>query len=81
MAGNKSDDQRSPQAKAYHWASRIMTVALEMVVPGLLGLMLDHYLGTKAVFCLLGFAGGLTLGIWHLLKLTATSESNEAGTD
>ena len=39
-----------------------MTVSLEMVVPGLLGLfVLDRFLGTRPVFCLLGFAGGLTM--------------------
>jgi hypothetical protein len=72
----KSSDLRSPTAKAYHWASRIMTVSLEMVVPGLVGLFVfDRFLGTEFVFCLLGFAGGLTLGIWHLIKLTSTDES------
>ena len=58
-----------------------MTVALEMVVPGLLGLMLDRYLGTVPLFCLLGFAGGLTLGIWHLVKLKENGDSSEAGTE
>ena len=75
MAKQQSDDQRSPQAQAYHWASRIMTVALEMVVPGVAGyFLLDRYLGTKFVFCLLGFAAGMSLGIWHLIQFTSDDE-------
>ena len=32
-------DDRSPAAKAYQWASRIMVVSLEMVLPGLAGVL------------------------------------------
>jgi len=58
-------------AIAYGWAARIMTVALEMVVPGLIGVWLDKRLGTKIVFVLLGFGGGCTLAVWHLIRMTA----------
>ena len=52
-----------------------MSVSLEMVVPGLVGyFVLDRYLGTKFVFCLLGFAAGMAFGIWHLVKLTSSEE-------
>lgn len=46
-----------------------MTISIEMVLPGVLGLWLDNWLGTKALFTILGFAGGLTLAIWHLVKM------------
>jgi F0F1-type ATP synthase assembly protein I len=62
-------DTRSPEAKAYQWASRIMTISLEMVVPGLVGYWLDQKLGTKAVLTILGFGLGTTLGIWHLIQI------------
>lgn len=46
-----------------------MTVSLEMVVPGVIGIGLDRFFGTVALFTMLGFAGGLTLAIWHLVKI------------
>ena len=67
-------DDRSPLAIAHHWAARIITVALEMVIPGLLGYWLDQWLGLKGVFILAGFAAGLFLGMWHLLKMTRTDD-------
>ena len=66
---NNSRDTRSAQARAYAWASRIMTVSLEMVVPGLLGFWADNYFGTRAVFTIVGFVGGMCLGMWHLLRM------------
>lgn len=67
-------DSRSIVAKAYGWAARIMTVALEMVVPGVLGVWIDRRLGTVALFTVIGFGLGLTLGMWHLLRMTARKE-------
>jgi ATP synthase protein I len=64
-------------AIAYGWAARIMTVALEMVVPGLIGVWLDSRLGTKIVFVLLGFGGGCTLAVWHLIRMTAPQPDRE----
>lgn len=46
-----------------------MTVSLEMVLPGVIGVWLDGRLGTKLVFALLGFGGGMVLGVWHLLQM------------
>ena len=65
-------------AKAVEWATIAMTVAAEMVVPGLIGHWLDQRLGdffeTRIVlFVLLGFAGGLVLAIWHLLRMLKSS--------
>lgn len=64
-----SPENRSPLAVAAEWASRIMTVSLEMVLPGVIGVWLDGRLGTKLVFALLGFGGGMVLGVWHLLQM------------
>ncbi len=63
-------DGRSATAKAAAWASRIMTISLGMVVPGLIGYWLDTKLGTKFVLMLAGFALGFTLAIKQLLRLT-----------
>lgn len=63
-------DDRSETAIGYHWAARGMTVAVEMIVPGVCGLWLDQKLGTKVVLTILGFALGLVGGIWHLIRMT-----------
>ncbi len=56
-------------AEGMKWVSKITTVALEMVLPGLAGLWLDNQLETR-FFALLGFALGVPLGMWHLVAMT-----------
>jgi hypothetical protein len=59
-----------PLALAFEWVSKITTVALEMVLPGILGQWLDQRWGTQ----FLGFAGfalGMTVGMWHLLRMVS----------
>jgi hypothetical protein len=56
------------------WVSRITTVALEMVLPGLGGLWLDRRWGTEPYIGLLGFALGMILAFWHLLRMTSSSK-------
>ena len=68
-------DDRSPIAKAYQWATRIMIVSLEMVLPGIAGYWIDRWLGTRVLFMLLGFALGSTAAMTHLIQLTR-SEKN-----
>jgi F0F1-type ATP synthase assembly protein I len=74
----KVPDDRSPHAIAYHWASRIMTVSLEMVVPGILGHLVDRWLGSKVIFTLIGFSVGLTAGMVHLLRMTRETPGDQA---
>jgi len=64
-----SGDSRPPLAVAMEWVSQITTVVAEMVLPGLAGHWLDHRWGTQFL-ALLGFALGLTIGIWHLIAMT-----------
>ena len=65
-----SSDERSAMARAYQWASRIMVVSLEMVLPGLAGYWLDKQLGTVVLFTLLGFGFGTTGSVIHLIQMT-----------
>jgi hypothetical protein len=58
-------------ALAIGWVSKITTVALEMVIPGLIGTWLDKRWGTQFL-ALAGFALGITVSIWHLLKMTSS---------
>jgi F0F1-type ATP synthase assembly protein I len=62
-------DDRSLIAKAFEWSSIAMTIALEMVVPILLGAWIDSRLGLKGVFVILGAVLGFTAGIWSLLRI------------
>ena len=65
----KPSDDRSAMAIAFQWSFTVMTIAAEMVVPGLLGYWLDQRLGTKAVFLLLGFVLGGILAAFALLRI------------
>jgi hypothetical protein len=67
---DQQSDDRSRQAIAYSWASRIISISLEMVVPGLVGLWLDRKLKARVqVFTIAGFGLGLALGILHLMRI------------
>jgi F0F1-type ATP synthase assembly protein I len=47
----------------------VISVAVEMVLPGLAGYWIDQRLGTKIVFLLLGLVLGVVGGMIHLLRL------------
>jgi F0F1-type ATP synthase assembly protein I len=64
-----SPDPRSPLAVAMEWSSRVTGIALEMVLPALVGFWLDQRLGTRMVFLMLGAAVGFAAGMWQLIKL------------
>jgi hypothetical protein len=67
-------DGRSATAKAAEWTSRIITISLEMVLPGLAGYWLDTQLGTRALFLLLGFAVGGYLAFMQLKAIAQTTQ-------
>jgi hypothetical protein len=56
-------------ATAMNWVTKITTVTLEMILPGLVGWWLDDRFGTRFL-ALLGFAVGVPLGIRHLIATT-----------
>jgi hypothetical protein len=62
-------DQPSPIGLAFEWVGRIFAVVMEMVLPGILGQYLDSRLGTRFLV-LLGFGCGLSLALWHLIRMT-----------
>jgi F0F1-type ATP synthase assembly protein I len=65
-------------AKAYQWASRIMVVCIEMILPGLAGYWVDQKLGTVLVFMSIGLAIGSIWGMRHLLRMIA-AENRRGG--
>jgi hypothetical protein len=56
-------------ARGMQWVARITTVALEMVLPAVIGGWLDQRLGTN-MLVLVGLLIGVPLGLWHLIKMT-----------
>lgn len=62
-------DRRSPYTEASEWVSRIAAVVAVMVLPGLAGQWLDRRLGV-GFLGLIGFVGGVALGIVYLLVIT-----------
>jgi len=72
---NLPDDQSS-YANAMQWVSRITSISMEMVLPGLIGYyLLDRWLGTKVLFLILGLILGFVGGIWQLIRLTKQNGS------
>lgn len=61
-------DETSSLGLALAWASRLMAVSLEMVVPGIIGHWLDARWGT-GYLVIIGFVFGLVAGVWHLLAM------------
>jgi F0F1-type ATP synthase assembly protein I len=45
-------------------------VAIGMVVPGLIGHLIDRQLGTRALLTIIGFGVGMTYGIWELVRMS-----------
>lgn len=56
-----------------------MTISLEMVIPGLLGYLLDQWLGTRVVFLLLGFAIGAILATSALMRIAKNRSAPSGG--
>ena len=56
-------------ARAMELGALATTIAMEMVVPILLGYWADRWLGTRVVFSVLGGVLGMTGGLWHLIRL------------
>ncbi len=65
-------------AKAVAWSSEVISIAIEMVLPMLLGIWLDRKLGTVMVFVLLGAVLGFSLGLFHLVRLTKPRHGSSA---
>lgn len=62
------NDERSLLAKAWGWGYQTIAISLEMVVPALLGLGVDRWLGTLPLFVILGAIFGMVAGMVHLVQ-------------
>ncbi len=68
-------DGRSATAKAAEWVSRVTTISLVMVLPGLAGYWLDTKLGTQVLFLLVGFAAGGYLAFVQLQAIARQTKN------
>ncbi|MCL2623073.1 MAG: AtpZ/AtpI family protein [Planctomycetaceae bacterium] len=64
-----NDDGRSPVVLGYVWATIVMTMAIELIVPILLGVYADYKLGTKCVFLFFGIFIGFFIMVVNFVKL------------
>ena len=74
---NGFSGEMTPVARAAQWTSRIMTISLEMVLPGLAGYWLDQKFGTRALFMLIGFAVGGIAAFGHLIHLARRVQNSQ----
>lgn len=74
-------DDRSRMARAAAWAADATTVAVEMVIPIVIGAWADTRLGTRGLFAVIGAAVGITMGIWTLTRMvrTLSRKNRDAG--
>ena len=71
-------DHRSAKAKAYHKASQVLSICLEMIIPCCVGYWVDNRVGTLPILTLVGLALGMSLGIYGLVKLASSQAENLA---
>jgi len=67
-------NEPSFHALLYQWAARSSVIALEMVIPAVIGVGLDRLFGTVVLFAILGVIFGMALGFWQLIRF-AMSQS------
>jgi hypothetical protein len=72
-------DDRSAFAKAAHWSSRIMTIALEMSLPGLAGHWMDERMGTGHVLLIAGVLLGCGVAFWELVRIGRDGVGHDHG--
>jgi ATP synthase protein I len=62
-------ESRSQYAVGIGLASRVTAIALEFVVPMVLGYGLDRWLGTIPAATIVGLMLGFAMGLWHIRRL------------
>jgi F0F1-type ATP synthase assembly protein I len=68
-------------AKSLSKVSEIMAICLMMIVPGLIGYVVDQQIGTRFVFTLLGLIFGMTGAVFQLIRLVASTEDSDTNSD
>ncbi len=63
------------------WATTILAISAQMVVPSLVGYWLDQRLGTRLVFLFVGLALGMILGTLGLMRIAKLGAAPPPGKD
>jgi F0F1-type ATP synthase assembly protein I len=78
-------DYRPPDAREMRYYLSLAQAGLEMVVPLIVGLVIDYYAGTTPWFAIFGLVLGFVGGITHLVvmgnKLDAATRNDRRGSD
>ncbi len=71
------EDDRSAISLAYAWATRVIAVAITLIVPALIGAWIGQKFGTAwtIILLLLGFALGVTGAVFQLMQIAKDSKS------
>ncbi|MDR0391635.1 MAG: AtpZ/AtpI family protein [Planctomycetaceae bacterium] len=67
---NHTPNNNSSISETYLIAARISGIGVEMVVPVLLGVGLDYWLGTVVIFAIIGAICGTILAFRQLIKIS-----------
>lgn len=68
-------DDRSPTAKALAKVSQITSISLMMIIPALIGYLVDQYAKTLILFTAIGLVVGMAAAIKQLVDFVAHQES------
>jgi len=74
-----NNDGRSPFVQGYVWATVIITMTVELIVPILLGVYADYKFGTKCLFLLLGVLLGFIIMVVNFIKLMKSKDFHQNG--
>ena len=62
-------DSRSPYAIGYERSVLVSSIGMEMALPPIFGIWLDHKFGTVILFTILGAVLGMTTALIHLVQI------------
>ena len=72
---NQGADDRSSSVKAMSLVSRITTISFMVVIPAVIGYLVDGWLGSGVAFMFLGALLGMVAGAFQLVKLVRNLEN------
>ena len=70
-------DKRPPLVVAMQLATQITSGSIMMVLPVVLGYWADRKWGTEPWLLILGAAGGLVIGMRHIMRLASTKQKKK----
>ena len=78
---DRDDRERSILAVGLDWAARITSIGLEFVLPGLIGVGLDHVWGTRPWMTICGVIIGFCIGLYELLRIASRTSDQKKPRD